>query len=252
MKPKQNSKRGVSMQRDSQSASSAKVNDTHPSSPNKPTVRANQRQNASQLSSSREKADESTLDINAVVVTLRDTVLANAALVEQHLTTQTKLQQSTKETVDKLEHDLHDSNGYLVKSLAPIKYDLRDPEGHVAKMIKESEARVRADLKESEARASEERKESEARASEERKEFEARVRADLRKSEELASTERKESEARIILAIEAAGKRANDYTDKKVAENSVRMFKYVGGLVATLLVGALGYAEWIIQRLNGR
>ena len=243
----------------------------------KSTVKASKVPNTHQYSVARAKTAPNSSEIVVAIEALTETIQSYAAHVSEQANkqaeiiqsqakmfqTQIEMQKEMKESVDQLQHDLHDSDGFLAKNLAPIKFDLRDPDGHVAKMfkahdaslraeIKESEARLRTEIKESDARASVERQKSESGLRAEIKESESRLRAEIKESDARASTERQESEARIILAIEVASKRAKDYTDKKVAENNLRMLKYVGGFVVSLLAGAAGYAEWIVHRLGGK
>ena len=128
-----------------------------------------------------------------------------------------------EESIKSIVHDLHDSNGLLAKTLAPIKFDLRDPEGHLARALKESEARQR-----------EERRESETRQREERRE-----------SEERQRVERKESEERIIQAIEKSEKSMQVEVDKKIHKNNTSLLKIAGVTVFTVVSSLVGYAEWL-------
>ena len=255
MTPQNKTKRGVSKRSNPQSGSDVTVatatkkeKSVRRVGAGKSTAKASKVPNTHQYSDARAKTDPNSSEIVVAIGALTETIRSYAAHVSEQTNkqaevfqTQIEMQKEMKESVDQLQHDLHDSDGFLVKSLAPIKFDLRDPDGHVAKMFKAYESSLRAEIKESEARLRTEIKESESR-----------LRAEIKESDARASTERQESEARIILAIEVASKRANDYTDKKVAENNLRMLKYVGGFVVSLLAGAAGYAEWIVHRLGGK
>ena len=206
-------------------------------------------------------AQMSSCNCATLVVSLNNTMLSHMDLMKDHMSKQTALYQEQtalyhdlKASQEALRRDLHDSDGLLATSLAPIKYDLRDPNGHLAIMLRESEARTTAALKEYEARASTERKEYEVRASNERKEFEERIVSVVKASEERARVEREKSEERIIKAIEASKEDSRMYTDTKVAENNVRLLKQAGttifAVVSTLVTGAIIYAEWIVNRLS--
>ena len=119
--------------------------------------------------------------------------------------------------------------GLLATSLAPIKYDLRDPNGHLAIMLRESEARTTAALKEYEARASNERKEYEVRASNERKEFEERIVSVVKASEERARVEREKSEERHNQCNWKLQRKIRvTMRTTKIAENNVKLLKQAG------------------------
>ena len=194
-----------------------------------------------------------------LVVSLNNTMLSHMDLMKDHMSKQTALYQEQtalyhdlKASQEALRRDLHDSDGLLATSLAPIKYDLRDPNGHLAVMLRESEARTTVALKESEVRASNERKEFEERIMSAFKASEERTRLELKKFEQRAI----ESEERIIKAIESSKEEAHMYTDTKVAENNVRLLKQAGtavfAVVTTLVAGAVVYAEWIVHRVTGK
>ena len=212
-----------------------------------------------------------------LVVSLNNTMLSHMDHMKDHMSKQTALYQEQtalyhdlKASQEALRWDLHDSDGLLATSLAPIKYDLRDSNGHLAVMLRESEARTTAEIKKSEARSSTERKESEERIMSAFKASEERTRLELKKFEQRAieSEERTrlelkkfeqraiESEKRIIKAIESSKEEAYMYTDKKVAENNVRLLKQAGtavfAVVTTLVAGAVVYAEWIVHRVTGK
>ena len=203
-----------------------------------------------------------------LVVSLNNTMLSHMDLMKDHMSKQTALYQEQtalyhdlKASQEALRRDLHDSDGLLATSLAPIKYDLRDPNGHLAKMLRESEARTTVALKESEVRASNERKEFEERIMSAFKASEERTRLELKKFEQRAIIERErteqraiESEERIIKAIESSKEDSRMYTDTKVAENNVRLLKQGGtaifAIVSTFVTGVIVYAEWIVNRLS--
>ena len=172
-----------------------------------------------------------------LVVSLNNTMLSHMDLMKDHMSKQTALyheqtalyQEQTalyhdlKASQEALRRDLHDSDGLLATSLAPIKYDLRDSNGHLAKMLRESEARTNT----------------------ERKESEKRIMSEI-----------KASEVRIINAIEASKEDSRNYADTKIAENNVKLLKQAGtaifAVVTTLVAGAVVYAEWIVHRVTGK
>ena len=193
-------------------------------------------------------AHKSSQDFGAYAMALNKTTLSYIDSIEKHMTEQTEIWKDMKESrsefakslegvrtefnsslegvrmeftkslegmeesIKSIMHDLHDSDGLLVKSLAPIKFDLRDPEGHLAKVLKESEARQR-----------EERRESEERQ----------------------RVERKESEERIIQAIEKSEKNMQMEVDKKIHKNNTSLLKIAGVTVFTVVSSLVGYAEWL-------
>ena len=124
----------------------------------------------------------------------------------------TKSIEGMEESIKSIVHDLHDSDGLLAKTLAPIKFDLRDPEGHLARALKESEARQR----------------------EERRESEARLLVGI-----------KESEERIIQTIEKSEKNMQMEVDKKIHKNNTSLLKIAGVTVFTVVSSLVGYAEWL-------
>ena len=180
-------------------------------------------------------ADQSPQDYGAMIVALNKTMLSFMKQMKEQMTQQTELYKDMKKTqnvmqekmevmqgdIKVIKHDLHDSDGFVAQKLAPIMFDLRDPKGHLAQMLKESDER-----------SSKERKESEARSSKERNV--------------------KEAEARIIQAIEASKDDSRQYTDKKVAENNVSLLKSAGVAVFTLGVAVVGYGEWLVHRVSGK